>query len=46
MKIMIVDDKFDNVYMLETLLTGSGYQILKAKNGAEALGIIQTDKPE
>lgn len=46
MKIMIVDDKFDNIYMLETLLAGSGYQILKAKNGAEALGIIQTDKPD
>lgn len=37
MKILVVDDMADNRYLLETLLTGSGYQVRSAKNGVEAI---------
>jgi CheY-like chemotaxis protein len=32
MKILIVDDKADNIYMLETLLKSDGYEVVSAVN--------------
>lgn len=46
MNILIVDDKPENLYMLETLLNGSGYKTISAKNGAEALGLAQSQIPD
>lgn len=37
MKILIVDDLEDNLYLLETILNSNGYEVETAKNGAEAL---------
>lgn len=41
MKILIVDDNADNLYMLETLLAGHGYDTVSARNGAEALECLE-----
>ena len=37
MKILIVDDAAVNLYILEMLLTGSGYEVVSAEDGLEAL---------
>lgn len=46
MKILIVDDKTENLYMLEALLKASYYKVVSAKNGAEALGLAYENPPD
>ncbi len=45
-KILIVDDNEQNIYMLEVLLKGHGYEVVTAKHGAEALQIAKKDPPD
>jgi len=41
MKILIVDDIAENVFLLKTLLEGGGYEVVSARNGKEALKRLQ-----
>jgi len=46
MKILVVDDNKSDLYMLETLLKGNGYDVITATNGAEALEKARQEKPD
>jgi len=46
MKILIVDDKPDNLYLLEAILDGDEFQTVKALNGAEAWELMQNETPD
>ena len=45
-KVLIVDDQEQNLYLLKTMLSGNGYQVLEAANGAEALALARTGPPD
>jgi PAS domain S-box-containing protein len=42
-KILIVDDKPENLYLLQSMLEAEGYKTIPAQNGAEALGLLRTN---
>ena len=46
MTILIVDDNEPNLYQLQVLLGGSGYQVVTAVNGAEALTKARQNPPD
>jgi PAS domain S-box-containing protein len=45
-KILIVDDKTENIYLLQSMLDTNGFKTISAKNGAEALGLLRTILPD
>lgn len=45
-KILIVDDKSENIYLLQSMLDTNGFKCISAKNGAEALGLLRTLIPD
>jgi len=44
--ILVVDDDQRNVRLMESILRGSGYRVLKAYNGEEALHVVESDTPD
>ncbi len=43
MRILIVEEIEENLYLLETLLKGSGYEVVTAKDGVEALNRLKEE---
>jgi CheY-like chemotaxis protein len=44
-KILVVDDLYPNLYLMEAILEDVGYQTLTASSGKEALEIIEKELP-
>lgn len=44
--ILIVDDKTENLYLLQSLLDTNGFRTISARNGAEALGLMRNSIPD
>ena len=44
--ILIVDDETDIVEMLEDMLTETGYEVVSARNGKDALRKVKITKPD
>lgn len=42
-KVLLVDDKEENLYFLEMLLKNNGFEVLKAENGKEGLDIFHKE---
>ena len=45
-RILIVDDKEENRYLLRALLEGNGYEVVTATHGAEALDLARREPPD
>jgi CheY-like chemotaxis protein len=44
--VLVVDDEFGIVDVLETILTDEGYRVLTACNGKQGLARLSAEKPE
>ncbi|MDD5144222.1 response regulator [Methanoregula sp.] len=45
-KVLVADDNPQNLYLLETILKGNGYEVVSANNGAEALAAAKKSPPD
>lgn len=44
--ILIVDDNRQNLYLLEFILKGEGYEVIASTNGAQALELARENRPD
>lgn len=44
--ILVVDDEFPSLDVLELLLSGEGFRVLTASDGEEALSVLETELPD
>lgn len=45
-RVLIVDDRPENLYVLRVLLSGHGYEVMEAHHGAEALTLARQSPPQ
>lgn len=45
-KVLLVEDTEDNRFMMKRLLEMSGYQVVEATNGEEAVKIAEAERPQ
>ena len=45
-RLLVVDDRDDNLYLLRALLEGNGYHVETARHGAEALVRARQEAPD
>jgi len=45
-RVLIVDDHAPNLYLLRTLLEGQGYEVVEARDGAEAIDVARQCRPD
>ena len=45
-KILVVDDLFPNLYLMEAILEDTGYKIITASTGKEALEKVESELPD
>ena len=45
-KVLVADDEYTIRDLLRTILVDEGYQVLEASDGAEALELARTEKPD
>jgi two-component system cell cycle response regulator DivK len=45
-RILVVEDQEDNRQIIRDMLSGTGYEILEAENGEEALAAVAKQRPD
>jgi two-component system, OmpR family, alkaline phosphatase synthesis response regulator PhoP len=45
-KVLVVDDEIHIVHVVAIKLRNNGYEVISAENGAQALQLVQSEKPD